>query len=169
MTQVHEDRTNTEDHDYPFLGSKHLNPIGVNENHVRMSNRTRNDFDKINKLNPGKVPPSKTGYEAYKSGSESRTRTKGLFQNDPQRVGVVKTPAEYQVTDFKDLVGRNQLIRDHMSRQQRVEDKKLFGAKRQRVILDNEVTREMQHKEQKFKSAHAREIRSTWQTKPREH
>jgi hypothetical protein len=116
MTQVHEDKTNTEDHDYPFFGTKHLNPIGVNEHPVRMSNRTRNDFDKVNKLNPSKVPPSKTGYEAYTTGNEKRAKTKGLFQNDPQRIGVVKTPAEYQVTDFKDLVSRNQQIRDHMSR-----------------------------------------------------
>jgi len=34
-----------EEHDYPLIGTKHLNPIGVNREPVRMSLRTLNDFE----------------------------------------------------------------------------------------------------------------------------
>lgn len=83
LSEAQHDRAAEEDHDYPFCGSKHLNPIGVNEHSVKLMHRTRNDFDKINKLNPGVVPRSITNYEAYQRGDTSKTRTKGLFQNDP--------------------------------------------------------------------------------------
>ena len=69
-----------EDHDYPFMGSKHLNPIGVNRELVRMSLRTLNDFDHPQKLDdPLKpLPPSKTRYEAYIK-NEVKAQTKGYF------------------------------------------------------------------------------------------
>lgn len=69
-----------EDHDYPFMGSKHLNPIGVNQELVRMSLRTVNDFENPKKLeDPLKpLPPSKTNYEAYIK-DEVKAQTKGYF------------------------------------------------------------------------------------------
>lgn len=61
------DGENDEDHDYPFLGTKHLDPIGINEHAVKLSLRTRNDFDKPDKLRNPLAPPPKTknNYEAY--------------------------------------------------------------------------------------------------------
>jgi hypothetical protein len=52
------------------MGSKHLNPVGVNHEAVRMSLRTVHDFDNPKKLdNPLKpLPLTKTKYEAYTKG-----------------------------------------------------------------------------------------------------
>lgn len=85
-----------EEHDYPFPGSKHLDPIGVNEDPVKFRLRTRHDFDKPDKLrNPlAPLPKSRTNYEAYHS-TEARSRTYGLFQSDPQRLAVVKHPGDF--------------------------------------------------------------------------
>ena len=83
-----------EEHDYPFMGSKHLNPIGVNNDLVRMSLRTVHDFDNPAKLtDPLKpAPPSKTRYEEYLK-NEVKAQTKGYFQNDPERLAVTKHSA----------------------------------------------------------------------------
>ena len=69
-----------EEHDYPFMGSKHLNPIGVNRDPVRMSLRTMHDFENPKKLeNPLKpLPPTKTRYEVYQK-NEVKAQTKGFF------------------------------------------------------------------------------------------
>lgn len=37
-------------YNYPFPGSKHLDPIGVNEDQVQLMVRTKNDFSKPDKL-----------------------------------------------------------------------------------------------------------------------
>jgi hypothetical protein len=69
-----------EDHDYPFLGTKHLDPIGINEEPVKLAVRTQNDFCKVDKLRNPEAPPAKsiTDYEAYYNG-EAKSRTQGLF------------------------------------------------------------------------------------------
>jgi len=54
-----------EDHDYPFEGSKHLDPIGVNHELVRLTLRTGNDFAAPEKLKNAfiVIPQSKGNYE----------------------------------------------------------------------------------------------------------
>lgn len=95
-----EDHDLDNDHDYPFHGTKHLDPIGINEDAVRLSLRTQNDFAKADKLtNPLAPPPkSKTNYEAYYS-QQPKSRTVGLFQNDPARLKVVKHPGNLQLSN----------------------------------------------------------------------
>ena len=39
-----------EDHDYPFYGTKHLDPIGINVDPVQMRSKMVADFEKIDKL-----------------------------------------------------------------------------------------------------------------------
>ena len=75
-----ENQTCDNDHDYPFYGTKHLDPIGINEEPVRLSLRTRQDFEKADKhKNPlAPKPKTKTNYEAYHS-EQPRARTNGLF------------------------------------------------------------------------------------------
>jgi hypothetical protein len=47
-----------EDHDYPFAGTKHLDPIGINVDPVQMRSKMVADFDKIDKLkDPEAKPP----------------------------------------------------------------------------------------------------------------
>jgi hypothetical protein len=67
-----------------FVGSKHLNPIGINHDPVRMSLRTSNDFENVKKLEDplAPLPITKTNYEAYQK-NETKAKTKGLFQSDP--------------------------------------------------------------------------------------
>ncbi len=87
-----------QDHDYPFYGTKHLDPIGLNEEPVKLNIRTKPDFAKPNRLNNpfAPAPKSLTNYEAYYS-KVPRSRTNGLFMNDPQRLQVVKHPGDLQV------------------------------------------------------------------------
>jgi hypothetical protein len=86
-----------EEQNYPFSGSKHLNPKGINREQVRMSKRLASDHDPLDKLRdptkPG--PKSKTNYEAYFVNQNLRGRTKDRFQADPQRLAVVKPPPEH--------------------------------------------------------------------------
>jgi hypothetical protein len=67
-----DDMIEDEDYRFPFQGSKHLNPIGINTEPVRLAKRLLCDHDPINKLNdPSKPPaPSKTQYENYFVGRE---------------------------------------------------------------------------------------------------
>jgi hypothetical protein len=60
-----EDAELDEDHDYPFEGSKHLDPIGVNHELVRLTLRTGNDFAAPEKLKNAfiVIPQSKGNYE----------------------------------------------------------------------------------------------------------
>lgn len=44
MTRKQVDQDLDEGYSYPFYGSKHLDPIGVNEDPVRLMIRTKNDF-----------------------------------------------------------------------------------------------------------------------------
>jgi len=47
-----------EDHDYPFAGTKHLDPIGINVDPVQMRYKMVADFEKIDKLkDPEAKPP----------------------------------------------------------------------------------------------------------------
>lgn len=80
-----------EQHDYPFHGSKHMNPVSINHDLVRMSRRTQNDFDSVTLTKP----KTRTNYEAYKSVNSDKCETKTLFQNDPDRQRVVKMSADY--------------------------------------------------------------------------
>ena len=81
--QKYQNLVDDEDHEYPFHGSLHLNPIGVNHEPVRMFMRTGNDFGNPAKLkNPdAPKPKSLNNYEAYQT-QEQRMRTQGLFMND---------------------------------------------------------------------------------------
>ena len=85
-----------ESHDYPLRGNKHLNPIGINLEPVQMFMRTKHDFDHPDRLKDVDAPQQKslTNYEAYLT-KEQRTRTKGFFMNDPQRLAVIKHAAGY--------------------------------------------------------------------------
>ena len=125
-----DDSETQKDHDYPFQGSKHLDPIGINEHPVRLSHRTKFDFYKVDKLEIKKPALSKTQYELYTSKSAGRVKTRGFFQNDPERVKMVKNPGEFQLSDVQNLLRLNPEMREYLARQQRVEDKKLNGAKR---------------------------------------
>lgn len=95
-----------EDQKFPFHTSKHLNPVGVNREPVRCSMRLMTDHEPLNKLkDPSKPPaPSLTNYEAYSKGLDLRQRTNGRFAVDPDRLKVVRHPAEHQVKEFKDLM-----------------------------------------------------------------
>jgi len=55
------------------------------------------DFDKIDKLNDpeAKPPLSLTQYEKYLANKHARARTRGAYQVDPERIKVVKHPAEF--------------------------------------------------------------------------
>ena len=77
QSQLQRTYLDDEEHDYPFYGTKHLNPIGENEEPVKMSLRTSNDFGNINKLLIQPVRKSKTNYEKYLGFEKIRTR--GLF------------------------------------------------------------------------------------------
>jgi hypothetical protein len=70
--------------------------IGINLDPVQMMQRTKNDFDHPDKLKDPEapLPRSTTNYEAYLT-EEKRTRTKGFFTNDPQRMAVTKHAAGY--------------------------------------------------------------------------
>lgn len=91
-----EDINDDELQNYPLLGSKHLNLIGVNLDPVRMFTRTQNDFETVNKLtDPHKpLPKTKTNYEAYLT-PKITMRTKGMFMNDPQRIAVTRHAAGF--------------------------------------------------------------------------
>ena len=56
-----------EDLYYPFVSTKHLNPIGMNREPVHMSMRKLSDYEPLDKLNdPTKPAPlTKTKYELY--------------------------------------------------------------------------------------------------------
>jgi len=58
--------------------------------------RTKNDFDHPDRFKDVDAPPPKsiTNYEAYLT-KEQRTRTKGFFMNDPQRLAVTKHAAGF--------------------------------------------------------------------------
>ena len=115
-----------EEHDYPFMGTKHLNPIGVNRDAVKMSLRTVHDFDNPKKLdNPLKpLPPSKTDYEAYIK-NEVKAQTKGYFQNDPQRIAATKHSASFQVNELQEILSINPSLKAYLEKQMQLEDKKL--------------------------------------------
>ncbi len=155
------------DHDYPFYGTKHLDPIGINEEPVKLSIRTKPDFAKPNRLNNpfGPEPKSLTNYEAYNS-KVPRSRTNGLFMNDPQRLQVVKHPGDLQVKDFRDILKINPEIKAYLKRQMDLEDKKQVTQRKQRVILEEETKKKIQQLEKiiyrRFKLANL----ETWQSPP---
>lgn len=66
-------------HGFPFAGSKHYDPISINDDPIILSTRTHNDFDKPDKLILKPVEKSKTGYETYTSLPVHKAQTKGLF------------------------------------------------------------------------------------------
>ena len=72
-----------EEHDYPFDSLKHINPISINKDPVKMFLRTSNDFYRVEDTEMHQVYRSKSGYEAYRR-TEYR-RLKGLFENDAER------------------------------------------------------------------------------------
>lgn len=88
--------------------------------------RTKHDFDHPDKLKDADAPAPKTltNYEAYLS-KEQRTRTKGFFMNDPQRLAVVKHAAGYQVQELKDILRINPTLKVYLEKQMSMEDKKL--------------------------------------------
>jgi len=106
-----------EEHDYPFMGSKHLNPIGINKELVRMSLRTVHDFDNPKKLDdPLKpLPLSKTRYETYLK-NEVKAITKGYFQNDPERIAATKHSASFQVDELKDILSINPTLKAYLEK-----------------------------------------------------
>ena len=87
-----ENRNEDQDHDHPFAGTKHLNPIGVNEDPVVMSRRTTADFPRPDKLQNEVPKPKPTGNEKF-LGWE-RGKSKGRFASDPDRQRVVKDPGQ---------------------------------------------------------------------------
>ena len=129
MTVFNENRSKTsqiaaqnldadEDLNYPLHGFKHLDKVGINEEHVRLAQRTTNDFESVLKLRDPTLPPpiSKTGYEKYKRPSKLVKRTKGIFQGDDDSVSVVKHPCDLQLQNFKDLLRINPEITDYLKR-----------------------------------------------------
>lgn len=107
-----------EEHDYPLIGTKHLNPIGANRELVRMSLRTLNDFEQANKLeNPLKPkPPSKTRYEAYIKNDEVKAKTKGYYQNDPERQAVTRHSAAFQVEELQNILKINPTLKAYYAK-----------------------------------------------------
>lgn len=168
VVRKREDHDLDEEHDFPFPGSKHLDPVGINEDAVKLSLRTRNDFDKPNKLrNPLAPPPkSRTNYEAYHS-QEAKSRTFGLFQNDPQRLAVVKHPGEMQLSNQKALLRVNPTIKAYMDKGMALEDRKLHAVKDARIILNEETKRQQARYEQRVLSQARKAMRETWQAAPK--
>ena len=153
-----------EDHDYPFAGSKHLNPIGINHDPVRMSLRTKNDFDNLKKLEDPLAPPpiTKTNYEAYQK-HETKSKTKGLFQSDPQRIAVTRHSASFQPEEVRSILSINPGLKAYLDKQMNLEDKKLAVIRQNRVYLDEETKLNMKKTERAFFKKLAKQQRSTWQ------
>lgn len=130
-----------EDHDYPFSASKHLNPVGVNREPVRCSQRLIADHDHLGKLrDPSKPPPpSKTNYEAYLKGRDQRKCTTGRFAADPDRLAVVRHPAEHQIDDYKNLMKLNPSLQASLVKMMAFEDKKLEQVHQARMFSDGET------------------------------
>lgn len=83
------------DYDFPLDGSKKFNLIGANLLPVKFSCRTREDFDNPDKLSLKNPPISRSKYELYQQAlsKDIRSKTRGRFENDPDRIEVVKLPA----------------------------------------------------------------------------
>ena len=69
-----DDLNYAEDHDYPFAGTKHLDPIGINVETVNMSSKFIADFEPANKLKDPEAPLSLsfTKYEKYLKNKDTR-------------------------------------------------------------------------------------------------
>lgn len=122
-----------------------------------MSLRTQNDF---NQLIEEKYVRSRTGYELYRR--DDYNRTKSLFQNDPQRLAVVKHPGDMQLQNYKDLLRVNPKICEYLDRQMALEDKKLQNVKDGRIILDRELNRQMAKIEKNFMKQSKKDVKSMW-------
>lgn len=159
-----------QDHHHPFHGYKHLNPIGINEDPVRLSTRTKHDFEHTEKLeDPGKKPrPTRTGYESYVRSQATTTRTKSMFANDPERQRIVKHPCDLQRTNYKDLMRVNPEIKAYLDKKMTLEDKKLHYAKYSRLTMDADVKRTQDKIERTFMKRQKRVILETWAWKPRQ-
>jgi hypothetical protein len=86
-----------------------------------------------------------TNYESYYR--TDFNKTKGFFQNDPERTAIVKHPGQMQVENYRDLMKVNPQIKAYLEKQMAQEDKKLMTVKQGRIILDHEMNRVKQRTE----------------------
>jgi esterase/lipase len=77
-------------------------------------------------------------------------RTQGLFQNDPERLKVVKSPGEHQLMNYRDLLRVNETIKNYYEKVELQEEKKLKNVKESRITMNEEVKRTMAKVEQRF-------------------
>ena len=155
------------EHDYPFPGSVHLDPVSINKDAVQFSYKTRYDFDKPDKLKLQATPKSRSGYEAYYRSCDNRMRTRGLFQNDAGRINSVKHPGDMQVQNQRDLYRINPTIKEYYDKILAVDNKKLQVAKQSRFLLNEDTKKVMEKQEARFLRSNKRSVREQWQSPQR--
>ncbi len=75
----------------------------------------------------------------------------------------VKLPGELSRSNFENLLKVNPDIKDYLERQNRLEEKKLTEAKKARVIMYEEIQRQMKRSNRSFIKDHERSVRASWQ------
>lgn len=127
------------------------------------------DFEKIDKLkDPEAKPPlSLTQYEKYIANKQARSRTRGAFQVDPERIKVVKHPAEFQVKEYRDLLSLNQQLKTYLEKGMALEDKKMHLVHKTRIYSDTETRLLMDKNEKKFIRQNKLQLQKEWQQEPR--
>lgn len=131
-----------------------------------MSARTRNDFDKPDKLIISPTSQSRTNYEAYTQRRASKAKTEGMFQNDPDCAQVIKHPGDQQRQNLEDLYRVNPSIKAYLGKQLALEDKKLRNVRYARLCINEEVLKTMKKHDRKVLQHFKKLNKEAWQAPP---
>ena len=76
--------------------------------------------------------------------------TKGRFFSDQNVQKIIKHSADFEKTDFKQMLQKNEKLKDYLDRQTKIEQKKLSNNKIVKQNLDREVRITMARHERAF-------------------
>ena len=93
--------------------------------------------------------------------------TKGKFWNDQTVQKVIRHTADFQKTDFRQMLQKNENLKKHLDRQTTIEHKKLTNNKIVKQNLDREVRLKMAIHERKFAKQNLLTLRSTFFKDPK--